>query len=915
MKKLLIILAIIVAVVAGGTAVLVANLDKIVNSKKDYLLDKAETTLGRDVTIDEIGVTLSRGIGVKLTNVAIADDPAFSSAEFVTAKDLTIRVKFWPLLKKQVEVKRLVLNEPVINVIRDEEGVLNFATITGGAESGSPAGESGTGTSTTPPAAAASFALAFADIKQGTIRYDDRQSGVNIEINRVNLTVKNAGLGKVVEIEFSSAFLAEDPNIKLQGTVGPIEKLGAPEDLEPTPVRLEASIGPLAPDKIRGVLPNNPQLKQLDDLEMGDVEISLKVDGTLGALELSEAIVRLSVLGAQQPNLTLNAQAGPLNVTRAIDQPGFVEFATKLEIRPFSLTKVRELLAAVETAGKAGAETPAIPPELSLDGEGSLEVSISGKLKDLRIEIGMDLTNGEFQFADKFHKPAGVPFKAASKIGLSNRIVVLDIARLTFHDLIVDATGRIDLPNLHPVYDISIHSNESDVSKLADILPALEPLSVGGIMKLSASIKGADYGGEKPRLEGSLQIENGRAKLEQMPEPVTDVNATVVFTEKSARLEDTALRVGSSLVKVKGNAELLPLKAKYEITSAEAHRTDFQTPPKPSPRPEVLRDVKIEGKIWQEGEKILHAGTASSPSGTVANVDYRNMTAVIASTEDKIVIEKFSADALGGKLEGTGTFEPNKTPPRFEMETRVRQVNVAEYFKYKVESLPKFIEGTIDLDLGLSGAGKEWKEISPTLSGQGGALVVQGALLNLNIANELLTGLEQLPLVGQAAISRVRQNNPKMFSGNKTAFKNLTADVRIDGGRIHTKGLVIKTGDYSIYGAGWVSFDRQVSIKSTIVFSNQATQSIIRDLAVAKYLANDKGQLEIPITLTGPMTKPKIWPDIDALSKKIQASALDSGIDELRDRLGDELGGQVKDLFGGFGKKKSTAKPDTTKPR
>jgi uncharacterized protein involved in outer membrane biogenesis len=910
MKKLLIILGIVVAVLAGGAAVLVANLDKVVNSKRDYLLDKAETTLGRDVTIDEIGVTLSRGIGVKLTNVAIADDPAFSSAEFVTAKDITIRVKFWPLLKKQVEVKRLVLNDPVINVIRDEEGVLNFASIARGAETVSPAGESATGTSTAPPAAATSLALAFADIKQGTIRYDDRQSGISIEINRVGLTVKNAGLGEVVEIEFSSSFLAEDPNIKLQGTVGPIEKLGAPEDLEPTPVHLEASIGPLAPDKIRGVLPNNPQLKQLDDLEMGDVEISLKVDGTLGALELSEGVVRSSVLGAQQPNFTLSAQAGPLNVTGAIEQPGLVDFATKLEIRPFSLTKVRELAAAVETEGKAP-----IPPELSLDGEGTLEASISGKLKVLRIDIEMDLTNGELQFADKFHKPAGVPFKATSKIGLSKNIVGVEAARLIIHDLIVDATGSIDLSNLNPVFDISVHSNESDVSKLADILPALQPLSVGGIMKLSANLKGADYGGEKPRIEGSLQIENGRAKLEQMPEPVTNVNATVVFTEKSARLEDTALRVGNSLVRAQGNAALLPLKARYLITSAEAHRTDFQTPPKPSPRPEVLRDVKIEGQIWQVGEKIQHEGTASSPSGTVANVDYRNMTAVIASTEDQIVIDKFSADVLGGKLEGTGTFEHKKTPPQFEMKTQVRKVNLAEYFKYKVESLPKFIEGTIDLDLGLSGAGKEWKEISPTLSGQGGALVIQGALLNLNFANDLLTELEQLPLVDTGAISRLRQNNPKMFSGNKTAFKDLKADVRIEGGRIHSKGLVLKTGDYSIYGAGWVSFDRQVNVKSSIVFSNQATQNIIKDLSVAKYLTNDKGQLEIPIMLTGPMTKPKILPDIDALSKKIQASALDQGIDKLRDRLGDELGDKAKDLLGGFGKKKSTAKPDTTKPR
>ncbi len=187
-------------------------------------------------------------------------------------------------------------------------------------------------------------------------------------------------------------------------------------------------------------------------------------------------------------------------------------------------------------------------------------------------------------------------------------------------------------------------------------------------------------------------------------------------------------------------------------------------------------------------------------------------------------------------------------------------------------------------------------------------MVVRGSLLNVNVANEILAAIAQLPLVEQNAVARVRQNNPKLFSGNKTAFKDLKGNVRIENGRIHSKGLVLKSDDFTVFGEGWVSLDRQLDLNTNIVLSPAATQSIIREVSAIKYITNDKGQLEIPLTWRGALTSPALSPDVDALSKKLQDSAIDAGVDKLKDELGD----QVKDIFKGFGKKKD-AKKDTTR--
>jgi hypothetical protein len=496
-----------------------------------------------------------------------------------------------------------------------------------------------------------------------------------------------------------------------------------------------------------------------------------------------------------------------------------------------------------------------------------------------------------------------------SNLTIRPESIDIEKSRLTVGAMVVDASGRIDLTGDVPRLDVSVRSQKVEVAAVAAMMPALAAYSPGGIVHLSATVKGAPGPGSLPDVDGTFELENGTATLPQLPQPVTRARATVEFSENSASVDRADFTVGRSVLQLRAEAKSFkPMEAWYRITSSEVHRADFHTPPKPAARPEVLRDLRAEGRLWQEGDVVRHHGTVVSPAGSVANLDYRDLKATIGSTQERVEIESYSVKTLGGTVEGSGVFLPTAQPPSFELSTRVRRVNLAEYFTYKVESIPRFIDGTIDIDIDLAGAGQEWQDVQPTLSGKGGAVVIKGSLLDVNIANELLYGIQQLPLVDAAAINRVRQKNPKLFSGSNTAFQDLRGDFRIENGRIHSSGLVLKSPDYSIFGEGWVSLDRQMNLKTTIVFSAAATKDIASELSVIKYLTNDKGQLELPVTLTGSIVRPRLVPDIDALSRRIQDSAIDAGVEKLTDGVGD----QVKDLFKGW-RKKSAAKKDTTR--
>ncbi|MGH7422399.1 MAG: hypothetical protein ACREJ1_01830, partial [Candidatus Methylomirabilales bacterium] len=90
MMRKFVIAAVILFVLAAVVVFALFNLDKLVKRNKDYILAQAEQALGRKVAVEDIGVTLWGGIGVRLKNLTLADDRAFSTQDFLHAADLQV---------------------------------------------------------------------------------------------------------------------------------------------------------------------------------------------------------------------------------------------------------------------------------------------------------------------------------------------------------------------------------------------------------------------------------------------------------------------------------------------------------------------------------------------------------------------------------------------------------------------------------------------------------------------------------------------------------------------------------------------------------------------------------------------------------------------------------------------------------
>src|SRR6476646_7463745 len=127
MRKLGIAIAVIVVLLVAAVLIVPHLID--VNQFHGQIQSQLEKRLGRQVTLGKMALRLFPP-AFDVENATIAEDPHFAANRpFATADKLAVSVKLWPLLQKQLDVNSLELVRPHIELVRNAEGVWNFATL------------------------------------------------------------------------------------------------------------------------------------------------------------------------------------------------------------------------------------------------------------------------------------------------------------------------------------------------------------------------------------------------------------------------------------------------------------------------------------------------------------------------------------------------------------------------------------------------------------------------------------------------------------------------------------------------------------------------------------------------------------------------------------------------------------------
>ena len=196
------------------------NINFLVRRNKEYVIGRMEQALGRKITADEIDATLWP-LGARLVNFAVADDPDFSAGELLRAKNLRVNLRLLPLLVGRFRLERMVIEAPVVSIVRDARGRYNFAS---NARYDKRDRDRASSSQNTSPNKQDSelFLVASLNVSGGALRYRDLGNGGEITATQIDLKVNGFEWGEPFAVELEAAVMTAKPNLKFKSRIGPI---------------------------------------------------------------------------------------------------------------------------------------------------------------------------------------------------------------------------------------------------------------------------------------------------------------------------------------------------------------------------------------------------------------------------------------------------------------------------------------------------------------------------------------------------------------------------------------------------------------------------------------------------------------------------------------------------------------------
>lgn len=313
-----------ILLVAAGLVVMgIAAIHHFVdaNTFRPVIEKQLTATLGRDVKLGELRLSLWSG-SLVAQELSVAEDPAFGTAPFLTAKELRIGVALRPLIfAHEVNLRSFQIESPQINVIRALDGTWNFSSFGRGAVGGA------TAVGREPVSVVASSKRAtreVPDLSVGRIVIEDGRvvvasmpvHGEPIVYEHVDLSARDFSFGTRFPFELS-ADLPAGGTLSATGHVGPINR----DDAAASPADSQITVKALDP-VAAGFLEPDSGIAFL-----ADIDVHAASDGqtltTSGTAHFESLRLRKDAIAASKP-----IDAGYSGTHRLKENSGQIQDAT-----------------------------------------------------------------------------------------------------------------------------------------------------------------------------------------------------------------------------------------------------------------------------------------------------------------------------------------------------------------------------------------------------------------------------------------------------------------------------------------------------------------------------------------------------------------------------------------------------------
>ncbi len=848
MKRILLICSAAVILLVGVVLLVVSSR---IDSYRPQIQSQIQQKLNRPVTLGHLSLKLFP-LAVKVDWITIQEDPAFHATRpFATANQVDVSVGFFSLLSGSPDIKSLTLDQPKIELIRNAGGAWNFATL---------------GNQKSDANSDSSLKLARLKIDDGEIGLtDEQQKQARSVYNHIDVDLAGFAPHKEFSLDLGAHLAGEGKqSLKFSGKVGPINAANTAA----TPVKGHVTLDELTLSGLNRLSPGAIPAGD-DGQATGEADVSTENNRLLckGSLKVDNAVVSGEKLGfpvsarydfdADRSSNAVNVKSGSVGLGQtSFDVNGVLNAGSKpAGLNMHVVTKNSSI---AELGRLASTFHVLSNPAYQMKGTLSADLTATGTtdaplLNGTVNTRGLEVSGGEIQQPVRLasldltlspQKVQSSPFTAQSgSTALDGQFTMINYAQKT---RAIDATLKTNNANLAELLNMA----------KAYGVDASNGAKATGSLSLNLHVQGPLENLSGLTFNGNAGLKNGTLESPSLTKPVAVKNADVQFSQNKVALSNLSSTVGST--SLNGNLSVQNFSTPQVQFALAADKIDVAG---------MQHLVKTEGTTPKAngGAHQPSILTKTSGSGTLAAGTIRAEQIVLSNFKANCTLDKgvirlspVTTDLFGGKETGTITYDSRPADGAVALNVKLAGVDTNALLS-AVSSVKGTLTGSLAADANVSFTlASSTDAIARSLNGPLSFNVTNGQLKNVNILNEI------------SKVGKFLQAAPS-GGGNNTDLKKLSGTMDIRNGVATSNNLaaVLDAGSLSAQGALNL-VDQGLNMRVNAVLGQSTSQSV-GGSGIGGYLntalANNKGELVLPVIVTGTTSHPVFAPDVQALAK------------------------------------------------
>jgi uncharacterized protein involved in outer membrane biogenesis len=814
-----------------------------VNRYRPQIEAKLRDQLGRNVSLGPMKLSLIP-LAFRVENAVIAEDPQFATDRpFVQVKTMFVRPQLLPLLHHDAQIESLQFDDPLLELVRNEQGTWNFSNLIHDRQQ------------------PGRFSMDQVKIYNGQIAITDRQQKKPRAVyDHIDIVMSDFAPGKSSNLDVRAHLPGSGEQLlSWQGKVGPIA-----DGIEHTPFDGRLKLAEVSLTGLQRFL-NTDALANSDAVLTGSADLK-NTDGKLastGKFNMRDPRIRGVDIGYPigidyQMNGDLNASKfvvdnanlklgdRPVSLHGSIDaQPTPAQVDMMVQTSNASIAEAARLASAFGAVFNAKSNVSG-KLNLNVHAQGPVTKPIlSGKVAARNVRIG----GGDV--------PEPVEVDAVD-LSLSPDVIQSnDFTAKTGHTTAAVQFKLTGYASDAPKLDATLNTPDVELQELLRIahaygISAVEGVNGTGLVRLNVTASGPMKQTDQLVFNGSGAVRNASLNIPSMSEPLALRKADLRFNGNGVSLDNVDLSLGATTAH--GNLVVTNFGApqlQFTLSANHINVAEWE---------KLFKARAPAEKPSANGSLMSRAtGTGSLTADTVVydELTLTNVQSTVTLDHGVITLRPLNSNLYNGRHAGAVVVNTRTTPAIYTVDSRLQDVDANQLLS-SISPVKQPLYGILSANANThftTTAGA--RSILPTLSGTVSLNLKDGKVANVDLLHQLAT-IAQLQRTARAV---------EPF----TQVIHMSGDFYIHNGVARTNNLkaVLDSGNIAADGAIDLA-QQKLDLHLTAVLSEEYSQTVggtsIGGL-LNTALANSKGELVIPVLVTGTFQDPQFAPDLEKVAQ------------------------------------------------